>query len=118
MYSLVRYEYDENNIKNSKILNINGDSQDTWILHSNFNILPEETKIFNFKFGVPGCDNKLTYLMTTLGYSILNDPLFIKSYHYHNTNIRNYNNNDRLEPPYTIILTKFQLTDSKKNLFK
>ena len=24
MYSLVRYEYDENNIKNSKILNING----------------------------------------------------------------------------------------------
>ena len=40
--------------------------------------------------------------------------IFIKSYHY-NTNIRNYNNNDKIEPPYTFIIPKFQLTDNKKN---
>ena len=117
MYALVRYEYDGYDIKNSKILQINGDSQDTWILHSNFNILPEQTEIFNFKFGVPGCDNKIVYLMTTLGYSILNDPLFIKSYHYHNTNIRNYNNKDKVKSPYTLILPKFQLTNNNNKKY-
>ena len=106
MYALLRYEYDETDIKNSKIFGPRGDSQDTWIIHSNFSIGKKESKVFNFEFGKPGCDNKMIYLMTILGFEVLNDPEYIKSYHLHTTNIRNYSVNDRVLPPYETLIPK------------
>jgi hypothetical protein len=113
MYALLRYEYDEIDINNSKIFGPRGDSQDTWIIHSNFSIGKKESKMFNFAFGKPGCDNKMTYLMTILGYEVLNDPEYIKTYHLHNTNIRNYTNNDKILPPYETVTPKNLLVQSQ-----
>ena len=105
MYALLRYEcVNLDKYKESKLFGPRADSQDTWIIHSNFNITNEECKIFNFEFGKPGCDNKLIYLMKTLGYTVLNEPDFIRTYHLHNTQIRNYTQKDRINEPYGYII--------------
>ena len=104
MIALLRYEYDSTNIVKSKIFGPRHDSQDTWILHSNFNILPEHHKLFEFEFGKPGCDNKITYLMNILGYEVVNDPTFIKTYHIHSNQTREYTIMDRVSDPYTLIV--------------
>jgi hypothetical protein len=96
MFALLRYEYDQDGIEESKIFGPRFDSQDTWIIHSNFKIDEENNKIFNFEFGKPGCDNKIIYLMNILGYEIINDPYKIKTYHYHKNPIRDYGINDIL----------------------
>ena len=113
MYALLRYDYDNKGCETSPLFGDRGDSQDTWIVHSNFSIGKKECKVFNFEFGKPGCDNKLTYLMSVLGFEILNDPEFIKSYHIHTTNVRNYNSNDRVKPPYEIVMPKNSLSKSQ-----
>ena len=109
MYTLIRYEFDEKNPEQSPIFGNRGDSQDTWIIHSNFNVKKQECKIFNFEFGKPGCDNKMTYLLAMLGFELLNDPRFIKSYHIHLSNIRGYNSNDAVAEPYEIVLPKYMI---------
>jgi hypothetical protein len=53
-----------------------------------------ELKI-EFPFGVPGCDNRFSYELNKRKY-VVNPSYHIKSYHLHVTNIRHYNNNDRL----------------------
>ena len=115
MYALLRYEYNRENINNSELFGNRGDSQDTWIIHSNYSIDKNKNKIFNFEFGKPGCDNKMTYLMSLLGYEIINDPEFIKSYHIHSSNIRNYTAIDKINMPYEIVMPKNSLIHSQKH---
>ena len=74
-------------------------SQDCWILHSNNRFIGKELKIFDFWFGVPGCDNKLLYLYNILGYNIINDPTTLKTFHLHRDTARNYAAKKML-PPY------------------
>jgi hypothetical protein len=104
MFALLRYELNTSNIKKSKLFGPRFDSQDTWIIHSNFNIQPNQQQIFNFQLGKPGCDNKMVYLMNVLGFEVINDPLFIKTYHYHLTQIRNYNHSDVITKPWGVII--------------
>ena len=104
MIALLRYEYDPTNIVKSKIFGPRHDSQDTWILHSNFNIYPEHRKVFAFEFGKPGCDNKITYLMAILGYEVVNDPTCIKTYHIHANQTREYTFMDRVSEPYAMVV--------------
>lgn len=89
IYCLVRHEYKDRNLRKCKLFGGGrADSQDVWIIHSNY--IPEKTRLFNFKFGVPGCDNKLVYLFLVLGYKVYNNPLLIKAYHNHKSQQRNY----------------------------
>jgi hypothetical protein len=104
MFALLRYELNAKDIKQSKLFGPMFDSQDTWIIHSNFNIAAEQVKVFNFQFGKPGCDNKLVYLMNILGYTIVNDPYLIKTYHYHSSQVRSYTNKDRIQNPYGLVV--------------
>jgi hypothetical protein len=103
MFALLRFEYDRKNIKKSKIFGPRFDSMDTWIIHSNFNIKPEWYKVFDFEFGKPGCDNKLIYLMKILGYTVLNDPNYIKTYHNHMSQQRDYTIKDVIQKPWGFI---------------
>jgi hypothetical protein len=116
MYALIRYEFNKDDINKSELFGNRGDSQDTWIIHSNFTFGKREYNTFNFEFGKPGCDNKITYLMSTLGFEILNDPEFIKSYHIHESNVRNYTNSDSVTPPYEMVIPKksFDIMDENK----
>ena len=107
MYMLLRFEY----LKQKKLgycklftyQNTNtprSDSQDTWIYHSNYNPESDIIDKCNFSFGQPGCDNKITLIMTQSGYICYNEPWNIKTYHNHNTQIRNYTIKDLVQPPW------------------
>jgi len=104
MFTLLRWEYTNRNLNKCKLfgheLPGRGDSQDSWILHSNF--IPKNTKAFNIEFGVPGCDNKMAYIFLIHGFKVVNNPFFIKTYHNHKTLMRNYK--EKIETPYTMIV--------------
>ena len=104
MFAQLRFEYNPRDIQQSSIFGPRFDSQDTWIFHSNFAIPQKCEKMFNFQFGVPGCDNKLIYLMKVLGYEVINDPAFIKTYHIHGSRERNYSAKDRLLEPWGVVV--------------
>lgn len=78
-------------------------SQDTWIFHSNFCIENKDMNKLNIMLGIPGCDNHFTYILNSLGYKIYNEPLLIKTYHNHQSNIRNYTSNEVIYKPYIFI---------------
>lgn len=104
---LTRYEYkDDDNYYFDKIFINKGWSQDTWILHSN-SIVKElyELDIFDFNLGIPGCDNKILYLLYHLKFNLVNCPTLINIFHYHTTNIRNYivNKESPIPPPYLLL---------------
>lgn len=100
MFALLRFEYDGKNTQTSPIFGPRSDSQDTWIFHSDTIINEHQEIIFSFEFGMPGCDNKFIYLMKMLGYDVINDPSFIRTYHNHRSNIRSYSIKDVIPPPY------------------
>lgn len=108
LISLLRYEYrdylhtiDDAPLYTSKD-GPRGDSQDSWIFHSRFNIEESKRKVFNIPFGQPGCDNKILYLYKVLGYNIYNDPLKIKTFHNHSEINRNYSIKERIHTPYLL----------------
>jgi hypothetical protein len=75
------------------------DSQDTWVSYGSFPEIPEAT----FTMGVAGCDNKIAHLLNR-NRDVVNAARSIKTYHLHNTEVRNYTGNGkhmvRLSPPY------------------
>jgi len=101
--ALLRYEY-AHDLEESKIFGPRFDSQDTWIIHSSFNPDSQEQRVFNFEFGKPGCDNKTIYLLNILGYEVINDPVFIKTYHVHHSEERNYTQSDYIHKPWGAII--------------
>ena len=118
MFALLRYEYrGEKDLTKLPIFGPRSDSQDTWIIHfskvydnsttyvveSSLKIKENHEKAFDFEFGRPGCDNKFAYLISILGGEIINDPRFIKTYHYHTDTGRNYTNKDSVGQPYTCV---------------
>ena len=109
VFTQLRLELNKSNEINKDKIKIFGprfDSQDVWIVHSKFIPEEKENSIFNFNFGKPGCDNKIVYLFKILGYNVYNYPYFIKSYHNHKTQIRNYSREDLVIPPWAYIAPK------------
>ena len=81
------------------------DSQDTWIYHTSQIIINKQLiEKCNILLGKPGCDNKITYNLFSLGYKSINSPWNVKSYHNHRTQIRNYTIIDVIEKPYLFLL--------------
>jgi len=104
MISLLRWEYrGEENLDDCKIFGPRWDSQDTWIFHSNFNVLKKYRDSFDFSFGQPGCDNKIIYLLLMLGVELNNDPTMFKTYHYHREIGRNYSK-EVIPSPYGYLI--------------
>jgi hypothetical protein len=101
--SLLRYEYTTPQLNKCKLFGPRPDSQDTWILHTKFNIPVEQRKVFNFHFGKPGCDNSILYILQIIGYQVYNDPAKLRTYHIHSTQIRNYDIRDLILPPHYFI---------------
>lgn len=95
MYALLRWEYQIN--KTAKLFE-RPDSQDTWIFRGKINNVYGD-----FTLGIRGCDNRIAHEFSKAGYSVLNPCRSIKSYHVHNSNIRNYTMKDVVPPPYLTI---------------
>lgn len=103
-FAQLRFEFNgKDELSKAKIFGPRYDSQDVWIIHSNYNVPKQYRKAFEFNLGKPGCDNKIIYLLRILGYIVYNDPNFIKCYHYHTSQVRDYNNKDLINQPYVYI---------------
>jgi hypothetical protein len=119
--TLTRYEYTDPTLCKNKLYHNILSSQDTWAIHSKFNVNKKYRNSFDFYFGKPGCDNKILYLMKILGYNIINVPLTIKTYHVHSSNKRTYTEKQALEGPFLFIKAfldkKFEKTFIKDPTF-
>ncbi len=105
IYSQLRFEYTDTNLKRCNLFGPRGDSQDTWIFHSRQNIVEYHRKLFNFQLGQPACDNHINYLFSILGYRVHNEPFLIKTYHNHATQIRSWNSSTtKVQQPWVRLL--------------
>lgn len=76
------------------------DSQDVWIFRGK--IKPIHS---TFCLGTLGCDNRIAYEIEKSGYKISNPSMSVKTYHVHNSGVRNYNKHDVVSKPYLTIPT-------------
>ncbi len=74
------------------------DSQDTWIVRGKV-----EGVFGSFTLGTRGCDNRIAHEFNKAGYEVLNPGKSIKTYHLHNSGIRNYTMADVVPPPYLTV---------------
>jgi hypothetical protein len=115
MFAQLRYEYNPIDPSISKLFGPRIDSQDAWILHTNYTVAKKHEKLFDFNLGILGCDNKIMYLFALLGYEIICHPAFIRTLHYHLSQKRNYTAKDRIYPTYGMIVPYgFTMEECKK----
>jgi len=72
-----------------------GWSQDAWIWKGQIEIDGGD-----YFLGLPGCDNKIAYEAQQSGYRVNNPAREVKIYHLHDSNQRNYTEQDRVPEPY------------------
>tara|TARA_Y100000768_G_scaffold387620_1_gene379524 strand:+ start:715 stop:2541 length:1827 start_codon:yes stop_codon:yes gene_type:complete len=101
-FTLLRHEFENNLLKDCKLFGPRAESQDCWIWNSKWKIPDNLLKIFDIELGMPGCDNKIVYLLLISGFTCHNEPHWIKCYHNHKTIIRNYKNVGLKQPYYAI----------------
>ena len=76
------------------------DSQDCWI----FKGKPNEGMNIDFCFGMPGCDNRMSYEFGVGGYNVTGPISKIQVLHYHPSAIRSYDaNRDRVDGHYRLV---------------
>lgn len=93
--ALCRYD-----IKDNKAVFMNSwDSQDTWIFKGKIRQVPDS----DFSLGKAGCDNAIANRLERAGYSVINPSRTIKTYHLHETQVHNYNPNDKIPQPYKLL---------------
>jgi len=98
VFALSRWDF---NFKGLRSHHNTWDSQDSWIFKNT--ILPGE---YDIKLGIPGCDNKIAYELNKAGHILKNPSKTIRSYHFHESDYRTYNEEDRIPGPYFFINTE------------
>lgn len=82
------------------------DAQDSWCFRGQV----RPVRFSEFYLGKPGCDNRIAYELKQAGYDVLNPSKTIRSYHLHNSGIRNYiSNRDQSVPKPYLCLTPCEL---------
>jgi len=94
-YALSRYDEDK---QGNKIFFDRWDSQDVWIFKARLIRIEGD-----FMLGKAGCDNAIAERIQSAGYNIQNPSKTIKFNHLHNSGVRNYNPDDRVNKPYLLI---------------
>lgn len=95
--ALCRYDIINENPLEYEFFN-RGDSQDVWIVKGGF----KDHESSEFTLGILGCDNKIAYYLNEQ-YILINPSLDIITLHLHISNIRNYDNSNKLNKPYHLI---------------
>jgi hypothetical protein len=78
------------------------ESQDAWIFEP-----PIPPIAADFCLGKPGCDNRLAYEAERAGLQVSNPSQSVRAHHLHNTAIRRYTQNDRLDGPIRLVPISF-----------
>jgi len=77
------------------------DSQDAFIFQGPIKQAAVDNSYFSP--GIPGCDNRLCFILNEAGYDVINPSKSIKAYHLHNSNIRNYDENNKVLGEYLLL---------------
>lgn len=98
-WDLIKNDQGEINFPEAKLFD-RPDSQDTWIVVGS---VPQISGA-DFTMGVVGCDNVIAHLLQVSGYSVHNPSRNVITFHYHISNVRNYNAKiETLQPPYHLV---------------
>jgi Glycosyl transferase family 2 len=80
-YALSRWDDTEAGLRLSEA----DDSQDAWVFRGRIRSIAAP-----FTMGVPGCDNRLAYLLSEAGYRLSNPSRSIRAIHLHRSSVRRY----------------------------
>ena len=116
MFGLLRWDVnDKCDETTAKLFGPRADSQDSWIfLSDSIKSRTWDYKAFNFQLGQPGCDNAFAGHILRQKFLLSNPALTFKSFHLHNTNIRNYDKKDAIRADIYINLAPTYIIDSKQ----
>jgi hypothetical protein len=115
MLGLLRWDVGPNG--DSKIFGPRADSQDTWIfLSDSIKERKWDFSKFNFQLGQPGCDNAFAGHILRQRFLISNPAITFKTFHLHNTNIRNYDKKDYIRADVYINIAPTYIIDSKQEM--
>lgn len=115
MLALLRWDDDGSGTGKSHIFGPRADSQDTWIFLSNS--IKQRTwdySKFNFQLGQAGCDNAFAGQILRQRFLMSNPAMTFKTFHLHNSNIRNYNKTDSIKSDIYINLAPSYIIDTKQ----
>jgi hypothetical protein len=106
---------DIENDEDVKLFGPRADSQDTWIFLSNsIKSRTWDYSKFNFQLGQAGCDNAFAGQILRNKFVISNPSLSFKTFHIHNTNIRNYDKKDFIRSDIYLNIAPTYIIDSKQ----
>lgn len=95
VYALSRWDWiNEHNIRFFD----RPDSQDAWIFRGRLAKVSGD-----FTLGKKGCDNRIAHEFSAVGYTVVNPSRSIKTYHVHNSNVRNYSQRESVPGPYRTV---------------
>lgn len=116
MFGLLRWDVDDKcNEETAKLFGPRADSQDSWVfLSDSIKSRTWDYQKFNFQLGQPGCDNAFAGHILRQKFLLSNPALTFKSFHLHNTNIRNYDKKDAIRADIYINLAPSYIIDSKQ----
>jgi hypothetical protein len=115
MLGLLRWDVDTGG--DAKIFGPRADSQDTWIfLSDSIKSRKWDYNKLNFQLGQPGCDNAFAGHILRQRFLLSNPAVTFKTFHLHNTNIRNYDKKDYIRADIYINLAPTYIIDSKQEI--
>jgi hypothetical protein len=92
--ALLRYDVpSSDNIKDAEIFGPRSDSQDTWVVRA-ADVKSRQWTNVDYKFGEMGCDNAIAFEMMRQKFLVVNPAQTIKTWHFHSSEVRNYNKAD------------------------
>tara|TARA_Y100000389_G_scaffold200407_1_gene240724 strand:- start:974 stop:1768 length:795 start_codon:yes stop_codon:yes gene_type:complete len=100
VFSLLRLEYNKNNLNETRLYKDYNWSADTWIFHTNQSNKIKNVNEFNLQLGFAGVDNILPYKFYKNGFSVFNEPLFIQTLHNHHNDYRTWKKNNLFANEY------------------
>lgn len=117
MLSLLRWDIrDPDDLDTAQLFGPRADSQDTWVLLSDsVKEIDWKYEPFDVQLGQPGCDNIFAGLMLQNHFVLYNPALTLRTYHYHETQIRNYTKADALRASVYVNIVPSYLIDTKQD---
>jgi hypothetical protein len=113
MMGLLRW--DVNEAGDAEIFGPRADSQDAWIFLSNtIQSRPWKKETYNFQLGQPGCDNAFAGHILRQGIVLCNPALTFKSFHLHQSGVRNYSKQDYIKSDLYINLIPTYIVNTKQ----
>jgi hypothetical protein len=113
MLALLRWDVDTSD--NAKLFGPRSDSQDSWIFLSNsIRSKNWDYSKFLIHLGHPGCDNTFAGQILRNHFVISNPSVTFKTFHLHNTNIRNYDLKDAVPADVYVNIVPSNIIDTKQ----